>query len=197
MSCRRTFAQHGVIVGLMLLCTVSPAGAQRRALEATGPTFGFALGFSRAVLRTSPTSTWTGVDVAFAWRAGYQVSDRVSLLLVGSGATYRHTGPGRARRRGFETLMPMVEYRVDDRLRLSAGGGLQLDAPVFFDVRPSQPDETRYSVGLGGALAASYAVVTGDAVDLDLHTRWNIGRVAVPHGTLRGNALSMLLGVRR
>ena len=174
-----------------------PGAAQRPAAPPShGPTFGVGIGLSRISLRALPTLPAVhGTDVAIGWHAGWQTGSRVALLLAGTSSVYRYPGGGRARKRGFETHTPTIEYRVADGVRLQAGAGLQLDAPVFWDVHGSEPAERKFSRGLGRVLGASYAPRHGRAVP-ELRARWNAGYADVPEGRVRGQASALLVGVR-
>lgn len=184
--------------GLLMATLPLQLGAQPRSRAESGMIFGVALGVSRVSLRALPTlPAVSGTDIALGWHVGYQTPSRFAIKLAASSSVYRYPGPGRPRKRGFETLMPMLEYRVDDRLRLSAGAGLQMDAPVFYDVRGSNLGERKFHHGLGAVFGLSYALRPDQRYSPDVQARYNVGYANVPQGRVVGQAGAVLLGVRR
>lgn len=164
----------------------------------SGVIFGVAFGLSRVALRALPSlPAVNGTDVALGWHVGYQTSTRLAVKLAATSSVYRYQGPGRRRKRAFETLMPTLEYRVDDRLRLSAGAGVQFDAPVFYDVQASNAEERRFHPGLGAVFGLSYALRAGQRYSPDLQARYNVGFTDVPQGRVLGQTGALLVGVRR
>lgn len=139
----------------------------------------------------------TATDIAIGWHIGWQANRRIALLLAGTSGLYPAPVSGRTRRRGFETLMPTLEYRAADGFRVQAGAGLQLDAPVFWDPAPLTPTSPRFSRGLGVVLGASYAPVRHGHFAPELRARWNAGYADLPQGRERGRAAAVLVGVRR
>lgn len=168
--------------------------------------FGLSMGVSRVMLNALPgVPRKSGTDLALGWRVGYRTSPHMSFVLNGASSVYRYAGPGRARKRGFESIAPTVEYEADNGLRLSAGAGLQLDAPVFYSMRPSDPEERHFWRGIGAVVGASYALTSSryDATRSaqrytpELQGRWNVGATHTPEGRLAGQSYALLLGVRR
>ncbi|MCC6771215.1 MAG: hypothetical protein IT360_08375 [Gemmatimonadaceae bacterium] len=202
---------HILLVGyraaaVIALLSASTLHAQAERAATTGIVFGISLGVSRVTLSELPNvSRTTGTDVSLGWQVGYRMSSKLSLVLNGASSVYRYAGPGRARKRGFESVVPMIEYQVDHGLRLSAGAGLQLDAPVFYSMRVSDPAERRYWRVVGAVVGVSYALpslLNGASRSAQRYTpevqgRWNVGRTNTPEGRLAGQSYAFLLGVRR
>jgi len=164
----------------------------------TGFTFGVGVGLGRVTLRALPTRpAVSGLDLALGWHLGYQTTPRLAVQLTGSASVYQYAGSGRRRKRSFESLMPTIEYRVADRVRLSAGGGLQLDAPAFYDVRPSNAGETHFSRGLGAMFGLSYAVGGTGRLEKEVSARFGAGFANTPDGREVGSSTAVLIGVRR
>ncbi len=183
-------------VFLILLTVAGPLHAQPDQPSA-GPTFGIAVGVSRLRLADLPSLPGVrGTDVSIGWHAGWQTAGRFAVLLAATSSPYRFPGSGRSRKRAFETITPTLEYRASDQLRLQAGAGLQLDAPVFWDVR-NAPGERRFSRGLGVVLGASVTPGPSLSWQPELRARWNRGFADLPEGRMQGQATALLLGVRR
>jgi hypothetical protein len=186
------------MVGLILsLLSAAPLAAQSEVPSPRGLTYGISVGVSRVALDAIASgSAVRSTNLAIGWQVGWQLTDRAAVLLAATSSAYASPhGPG-GRTRGFETITPTVEYRVADGLRLQAGAGLQLDAPVFWDSAPLNAGERRFSRGLGLVLGASYAPRHRGTLAPELRTRWNTGFADIPAGRLRGSTTALLLGVR-
>lgn len=188
-----SYINRVIAAGLLL---AAPLGAQS-SRTASGPTFGIAVGVSRVRLEALPAlPAVRGTDLSVGWHVGWQTSGRLAFLLAATSSPYRYPGGGRVRKRAFESITPTLEYRATDQLRLQAGAGLQLDTPVFWDVR-SAPGERRFSRGLGLVLGASVTPGHTSPWQPELRARWNRGFADTPEGRLRGDARALLVGVRR
>jgi hypothetical protein len=176
-------------------------GAQSRSAEfpkRSGLVLGFGLGVASVSQgQVSTLSARRGRDIALSWRVGYQVSDRVAVVLNGASSVYTYDGTGRRRRRGFEGIFPSVQYWVTPRFWLSTGAGLNLDAPAFYDVKPSRAGERAFYRGLGAIAMAGYDVHRTPSLAVDVQTRWHIGYADIAEGRRHGSSAALLLGVRR
>jgi hypothetical protein len=178
----------------LLLVGAAPLYAQS-VPRASGPTFGLAVGISRLRLDALPTlPAVRGTDLSIGWQVGWQTRGRLAVLVAATSSPYRYPGSGRSRKRAFETITPTLEYRASDQLRLQAGAGLQLDAPVFWDIRSA--GERRFSRGLGLVLGASITPGHARAWQPEVRARWNRGFADVPEGRLEGQATALLVGFR-
>ena len=128
---------------------------------------------------------------------GYQATHRMAVGLSAASTVYKYRAVGRARKRGLEGLYPTLEYRVQERVTLSAGAGLALDMPVFYDIRGSGVDERRMSPGMGIMMAAAYTLRPREHWSTDVQARFHAGRQRIPTGPQTGGAFSVLLGVQR
>ena len=81
--------------------------------------------------RNGESSASARENFTFHGHALLQRSPRVALRLAGKSAIYPAPVAGGSRKRDFEMLTPMIEYRVADEFCLDVGAGLQLDALVF------------------------------------------------------------------
>lgn len=192
------------LAALPLLCvTAASAVAQGAAApRSNGFTAGIAVGVSRVSLGGLvglPAVRTT--DVALSWKVGYRTSERTAVMLSGASSPYRYTGPGRPRRRAFEGIFPTLEFSASDAMWVSGGVGLNLDAPVFYDVRGGDREERRFWRGLGTLLSVGYAPFSATPQSFASHVyvegRWQRGSNNVPQGRQRGQTAAILLGVRR
>lgn len=162
-------------------------------------TVGVAIGGAFSRLSSTNQTARGGGNIALAWRVMYHVSDHAALGIHAGATPFHHTGAGRARRRGFEGVYPAVEWHPDREHWVAAGLGVHLDAPVFYDMRPSTPGERRFSPGLGGMLAAGRRVgsaTSPTAFAGEVVARAWTGRVRTPDGLLTGWAAALLAGSR-
>jgi hypothetical protein len=198
MSYTRKIIQSTLVISLLQASSPVQLIGQPAPRATSGVIYGVALGLSHVSLRALPSlPAVRGTDVALGWHVGYQTSSRLAVKLAATTSVYRYPGPGRSRKRGFETLMPTLEYRVDDHVRVSAGAGVQFDAPVFYDIKASNASERRFYPGLGAVFGLSYTPHAGRRYSPDLQARYNVGYTDVPQGRLVGQTGALLVGMRR
>ncbi len=78
------------------------------------------------------------------------ITPRTALLLCLPGTVYRYKWSERERDRGFEAIVPAVQFWPCDRFWLLAGAGLGMDAPAFYDIK----NEAERKFYFGGAALA-------------------------------------------
>ncbi|MDX1908938.1 MAG: hypothetical protein SF053_18015 [Bacteroidia bacterium] len=126
-------------------------------------------------------------------KAGYMFTPRLAATVVLPGTVYRFTGAGRARDRGFEGIVPGIQYWPASRWWVQAGAGFGMDAPAFYDIRDAT--ERRFYPG-GAALAGvGYEIWQHRTWALDLQARVMGGSIRTPDQPTRGVALSLKVGI--
>ncbi len=186
------------------LLLVVPASAVAQEARARSPRQGFVFGAALGAGRISLSGP--GVDGASHWapsfpdvQFGHMLSDRLALLVLLPGATYTYTGldaADRQRTRGFEGIVPSVQYWVADRVWVKGGAGLALDAPAFYAIRNA--GERAFHVGPGFSTSVGFDVWRQARYAVDVRAQWHGGRVQLPGGSRRqGSALSVLVGFTR
>ena len=186
---------------LMLMAHIAPTlNAQAtKSAEARGRLrFGLATGVAGVSLGSLPgVAKTTGSNVALAWRVGYALSPRTAIMFNGASSVYTYTASGRVRKRGFEALYPSVQYSVKPRFWVSGGAGINLDAPTFYDIRPSNVGERSFYRGFGALVSAGYEFRDFRAFAIEMQGRAHMGFNDIAQGRQRGRSLSVLFGVSR
>ncbi|MBC7842038.1 MAG: hypothetical protein H7099_06990 [Gemmatimonadaceae bacterium] len=185
---------HGFVIPVLLAVFAERSQAQASAKD-RGVTFGLAIGAASVSLEP-PTRT-TGTDIAIGWRVGYRMSPRAAVVLNGISSVYAWSGGGRPRKRGFEGLMPSVQYWLAPRLWVSAGAGLNLDAPAFYDIRSGNAGERDFHAGLGAVGIIGGELMRRGGTAIELQTRLHSGYMNLPDGRRRGTTASLLIGLSR
>lgn len=172
-----------------------PASAQgHEPPDPAGFTFGVGLGAAVVSLSSVPgTSTPVGPNLALAWRLGYRFSNEFAIVLNAGSAVCEYEGTGRPRKRGFEGLFPSVQYWPTPRLWFSAGAGLNLDAPAFYDI--DDASERSFHFGPGAVALVGYEVHRTHQVGIEILARAHGGYSEVPAGRQYGTSASLLLGI--
>ncbi|GAB3175162.1 hypothetical protein [Telluribacter humicola] len=161
---------------------------------------GFVLGVSAGAgsihTTISNTPNEAQVGVAYNWKIGSMLTSRTALLLQGVVTTYRYSGNAtspRERLRGFEGLLPSLQYWVNDRLWITGGMGVGMDNPVFYDVKDES--EGRYhSRGFKTSLSTGYELWQRKNLTVDIQGRLSHGNVQVPEGKRNSLAFDVLIG---
>lgn len=191
-----------LLVASLMLTVPSGAFAQdvARPPSRVGFVFGAAVGVSRTALSGPgvdgrPHLAPSFPDVQF----GHMLSDRVAMLVLLPGSTYTYdsnNAADRVRTRGFEGIVPSVQYWVADRMWVKGGVGLALDAPAFYDIRNAS--ERAFHFGPGFSVSTGVEAWRRARHAVDLRAQWHGGRVPLPGGAHhQGSVLSVLVGVTR
>lgn len=101
---------------------------------------------------------------------GYMLNEKTALLLTTSGMIYNLEGNDRS----FETLLPSVQYWVNDNWWLNGGIGLALDMPALYDIKDNVNDDFNFGCGIG--LAAGREVYKKKNFAIDLQAQITLGR---------------------
>ena len=120
------------------------------------------------------------------------ISKRTALVLCLPGSIYTYKGIGRQRDRGFEGIIPSVQYWVKDRWWVLGGAGLTLDAPAFYDIKTE--DETKFYFGASMLVGTGYEVWRTGKFAMDIQARLHYGKASVIEGTREGLAFNVLVG---
>ncbi|TAE53739.1 MAG: hypothetical protein EAZ89_07185 [Bacteroidetes bacterium] len=178
---------------LMALLSVNGQNAPERVGERKGFFLGVAAGPSLIRLKTASQPAETELSLSFPnFKLGYMIRPQLALALSLPGTVYRYSAQGRVRDRGFEAILPSVQYWPSKRWWILAGAGLGMDAPAFYDIK----DETERSFYFGAAAIAAtgYEVWQGRRFVLDVQLRVHTGNVRITEKR-QGTALSLMLGL--
>lgn len=188
-------AGRTVAACLLAASAAAPALAQADTIAFT---YGLAIGagqVARSTLGTVPVSART--DFAIGWRVGYRFRPRMAVTVAAGGTVYAWQGEGRHRKRSVEGLFPSLQVWLRPRLWVSAGPGVQLDAPVFYDVRGGNASERAFHYGLGALGSIGYALTRTKLGALEVQARVQHGYAELPQGRQHATTFAVLFGLGR
>jgi len=173
--------------------TAFAQNSDKPAFERKGLIFGAAFGVSAIRLNRSPVAKETQASISFPnLKIGAMVSKRTAILLYLPGTIYTQKSPGRERDRGFEAIVPSIQYWVKDKWWLSGGVGLGLDAPAFYDIK--NESERKFYFGTSAVIGSGYELCRKGRFALDIQNRIQYGKVNLPSANQTGLAYSVLVG---
>ncbi|TNE74699.1 hypothetical protein EP331_01020 [bacterium] len=182
-------------VFLLLICIIGATTiSQAQKSSANRILFSISMGTGYSNLK-SPHQSVSEFDLAYNWQLGYFLTQQSALVLNGSSSIYAYKGPDRNRKRGFEGLFASYQYWIKPALWISAGAGLNLDTPVFYDVKPSGTNESAYYPGFGSLFSAGYDFNQLDNFRFNIQLRAQNGFSNLPAGRLSGYSVSLLVGI--
>lgn len=181
-------------VGLFLCASV---GCSTRALAEEGRR-GLVLGaaFGVSSIRTSVDALPAQAELSASFpnfKIGGMLRHDTALLLHLPGSIYRYKGLGRERDRGFEGVIPSLQFWPLDRWWVMGGVGLTLDAPAFYDVKSE--DEGKFHLGPAVTLGTGFEVFRAGRFVVDVQGRGHYGSASVPEGTRKALAFNLLAGI--
>lgn len=178
------------LILLSLFCKTSAAqnNIDNNTIKRKGFIVGFGLG--SGILTLSEKESWHPSFSASLpnIRIGYRIGDRLALMALLPGATYRYQGKDR----GFEGILLAAQYWVKDRWWILGGVGLVLDAPAFYTVKSFK--EADFHTGFPAiTLATGYDVWRKGKFTLDLHYRLFSGQASLAGNEHRRGVSNMFM----
>jgi Outer membrane protein beta-barrel domain len=156
--------------------------------------FSFGGGVS-AIRMNFPAKSENQMGVGLNWKIGYSINPRLAIALNGAINIYDYAGSGRPRKRDFGGLMPSLQYWVSEKIWLQGGIGIGTDAPVFYDIKTKNEEETKYYTGFGAVTAVGYEFYRAKKFVLDVQGRVNFSQVNLPIGKTNGQNFAVCLGI--
>ena len=185
-----------LVLALLFTAIISSAIAQQPEIRAThgrlflGASFGISsINLSGGTLAASTQTTLSLPNL----KIGRRVTNNFVVLLHLPGSIYSYTGTGRKRDRGFEGIIPSVQYWPIKKLWVLGGAGLTLDAPAFYDIK--NEDERKFYFGGSLLLGTGYEFYHSGKLNMDIQGRMHYGYANVQEGMRTGLAFNLLLGV--
>lgn len=179
---------------LCFCCLWLSSQAQNMENPRKGFYFGAATGIGFLSLRPPNGSTQHESGLSLPnLKFGYLLNPRLGIGLTLPGSLYTYTGEGRKRSRGFEGMVPSVQFWLKNRWWLSSGIGVGLDAPAFYDIQ--NPDERKFYFGTAAIFGTGYEVFRKNNFSIDLQARLHLGSIDLPTGNQKGNSLNFLIGI--
>ncbi len=162
--------------------------------ERKGFFFGGAFGASRVSLSASAASGFPQAGLSAPnLKFGRMISPKTGAAVLLLGSVYRQDWSGRVRDRGFEGIVPSLQFWPKSRWWLLGGAGLGMDAPAFYDIKDAT--ERKFHFGAAAAIGTGWEVFRRGRFALDMQARAHFGRIGAPEGQRDGSAFSLLLGL--
>ena len=159
----------------------------------TGIVVGVAMGASSIQQSATSFSAEQQLGLTFPnIKLGTMISSRTALLLYLPGTVYTYNKEGRKRDRGFEGIVPSVQFWATDRFWLLGGAGLGMDAPAFYDIKDKT--ERKFYFGTAALAGLGYEIWRKKRFAVDIQGRVHYGRIKFPTERHEGLAFSLLLG---
>ncbi|MBL7783603.1 MAG: hypothetical protein JNM22_20380 [Saprospiraceae bacterium] len=166
---------------------------EQKHITRKGFLFGTALGASSLHLSGADLPTKTQAGLSFPnFKIGKMLGQRTALLIYLPGTVYAYEGEGRRRDRGFEGIIPSIQFWPLSRWWVLGGAGLGMDAPAFYDIKNA--DERKFYFGAGLLAATGYEIWQGRHSALDIQARVHYNSIDHPAGQLTGLGLSVAVG---
>ena len=159
---------------------------------------GFMAGLSSGIANSSlkfPSQNQNNTNLALNWKMGYMLNSKLALLLNGAVSIYEYDLSDRKRLRDFGGVFTSAQYFVSDKFWVLGGIGIGTDAPVFFDLKPDKPNETKYYTGIGLISSVGYEIYRKKNIALDLQARINYSNVNLSIGKTNGYTTALLIGI--
>jgi len=185
----RSFLAFLLFLNASILVAQTSATAHRK-----GFVIGGAVGLSALQLNYPTAGTQHFQAASFPnLKVGAMINPRLAILVNLPGTVYSYSLDGRKRDRGFEGIIPSVQYWPLDRVWVSGGAGLGMDAPAFYDIEGSE--ERKFYFGPSALAGAGYEIWRRRNMTFDIQGRVHYGKADTPDGNRGGWAFSLLLGV--
>lgn len=126
------------------------------------------------------------------FKIGAMISEHTALLVYLPGSIYTYKNEGRKRDRGFEGIIPSVQYWLKERWWVLGGAGLGLDAPVFYDIK--NEEERKFYFGGSVVAATGYEIWRKGRCTIDVQSRIHYGTANLTEGSRKGMAFNFLVG---
>ncbi len=158
-----------------------------------GFVFGTSVGISYINLKVQDLINQDVLAASFPnFKIGYMISKNTAILLHLPGSVYKYYRSGRPRDRGFEGIVPSVQYWNNQRMWFLAGAGITMDAPAFYDIK--NEDERKFYFGYGIIASAGYEIWTNGRFAIDIQARMHYGEVDFENLNENGFAANLLIG---
>lgn len=158
--------------------------------------FGVAIGAGYVDTDVEGADHHTEFSPSIGWKIGWIINRTLAAQIIFPSTFFTYDGnpdAPRRRLRGFEGIVPTIQYWPGERFWVSGGIGLGSDTPVFFDVRGE--DEGKYYFGVGGALSVGYELWQRNNRTIDVQTRLRYGTADVPEGRRSTSSVDILVGI--
>ncbi|WP_201431770.1 hypothetical protein [Marivirga aurantiaca] len=179
---------------IFILSGLTVNGQVEKELNKKGFVFGVSSGVSHTLINF-PTEELSIAGIGINWKVGYMLNTNLAVLLNGAISIYEYDLTDRPRKRDFGGIFPSAQYWISDRFWILGGVGLATDAPVFFDLKPENPDELKYYTGVGVISSVGFEFYRTSKLMFDIQARVIYDSIHFPEARVNGLSSSLLLGI--
>ena len=115
-------------------------------------------------------------------KVGWMFKQNLGVFLNAPGQIYSENGKDR----GFEGLIPSVQYWPADKFWVGAGFGLAMDFPAFYEVKNVKDED--WNLGKGALLSAGYEIMHRSNWTIDIQTKALMSSFKLDDGTRKEGA---------
>lgn len=126
-------------------------------------------------------------------KLGKQINSKHAVVLYLPETLYQYKESGGIRNRGFEAILPSLQYQNHPKLSCLTGLGLGIDAPAFYDIK--NESERKFYFGAAATSSIAYEFHKSKNFSLDLQARVQYGKIKMETHYHEGFALNLLLGI--
>ncbi len=182
---------------IIVLCLINSflviSQNELKKLNREGFIFGASIGVSQIYLNSPKAGNEDQLGLSFPnFKFGTMVNSKTAILVHLPGTIYKCNNDGRKRDRGFEGIIPSVQYWMKDNWWGLGGVGLTFDAPAFYDIK--NETERKFYVGPSFLLGTGYEVWKNEKLTIDLQTRVQHGFSTLENGRRVGTAINFMIG---
>jgi len=119
-------------------------------------------------------------------KLGWMLNQKMAVMLQVPGMLYEYEGKDR----GFEALVPSLQFWPTNKWWVNGGAGLAMDLPAFYEV--SNVADEEWNFGCAVVLGTGYEIFQRNNFALDIQSRLQLGRVNLENETHRDGVLLMV-----
>jgi len=193
----KLFEMRSLLICIIVFLSLSlfAQSTEFKSFERKGLIIGAAFGVSSIHLSFPEQASFSQTNASFPnIKIGAMISPKLAILAYLPGTVYSYSGNGsRKRDRGFEGIVPSVQYWLKDRWWLLGGAGLGMDAPAFYDIK--NESERKFYFGSTLLAGTGFELWRWKNCALDLQGRVQYGTAKMPEGIRKGVAFSVGVGL--
>lgn len=152
-------------------------------IDREGLTFGASIGAGVLHFTSGMNGNETSGNVSLPnLKVGWMFNQNLGVFLNAPGQLYSENGKDR----GFEGLIPSVQYWPAEKFWVGAGFGLAMDFPAFYEVKKIKHEE--WNTGKGALLSVGYEIMQGSNWTMDIQSKALMSSFKLDDGTRKEGA---------
>ena len=175
---------------IIALCLVGGLQLQaQQGVDRKGLSFGASFGAGVLHFTSGYSGDQTSGDISLPnLKAGWMFNQNLGAFLNAPGQLYSEGGKDRS----FEGLIPSVQYWPTNRLWVSAGFGMAMDFPAFYQVKKVKDE--KWNLGKGALVSLGFEVLQRPNWTIDIQSKALMSSFKLDEGGRKAGA-NFTLGV--